>query len=75
MDQYERRNTVIYSGPLVPEEKRQENTTNLICNIIEDKLKINISKHEINVAHRLDPINSQKTRPIIVKLVNRSLKI
>ena len=74
VDQYERRDTIIFSGPLVPEEKRQENTTNLISNIVKDNLKINISEHEINVAHRLCPINSQKSRPIIVKLVNRSLK-
>ena len=74
VDQYERRDTIIFSGPLVPDETRQENTTNLICKVVKDNLKINISEKEINIAHRLGPVNSQKTRPVIVKLGNRSLK-
>lgn len=74
VDQYERRDTIIFSGPLLPEESPQENATTLITSIVKDHLKINIREEDINVAHRLGPKSSQRKRPLIVKLHNRTLK-
>lgn len=73
-DQYERRDTVIINGPLVPPESRLENTVHVVTVAIKDHLRININEKDISVAHRIGPVNSQRPRPIIVKLVNRSLK-
>ena len=73
VDQYERRDTIIFSGPLLPEESQQENATTLITGIVKDHLKINIREEDINVAHRLGPKSSQRKRPLIVKLHNRTL--
>lgn len=74
VDQYERRDTIIVSGPVIPEETGQENTTNIITSVVKDHLKINISEYDINIAHRIGPKQFQRKRPIIVKLNNRSLK-
>lgn len=73
-EQYERRDTVIISGPLLPPETRPENSVHTVTSAIKEHLKINVNENEISVAHRIGPVNSQRTRPIIVKLVNRSLK-
>ncbi|KAG0729250.1 hypothetical protein GWK47_003543 [Chionoecetes opilio] len=74
VDQYERRDTVILSGASLPPETTQENTTNVTTQVIKDQLKINIKESDISVSHRLGPKRQQVNRPIIVKLVNRSLK-
>ena len=58
VDQYERRDTIIVSGPLISEETQQEN----------------IKESDINIAHRIGPVHSQRKRPSIVKLSNRALK-
>lgn len=73
VEQYERRDTIILSGPTVPAETQTENTVSLAVGTIKDHLKINVEASDISVAHRLGPKQNQ-TRPIIVKLVNRSLK-
>lgn len=74
VDLYERRDTIIISGQLIPEENRQENTNNIIINVIKENLRLNISDNDINVSHRIGSPHSQRKRPIIVKLANRSLK-
>ena len=74
VDQYERRDTIIISGPAVPEETTTENTTSLVTTLFKDQLKLNIRNEDINVAHRLGARTSQRKRPVIVKLQNRSLK-
>ena len=73
VDQYERRDYVILSGPSLTPEATQENTTNLVTQMIKDQLKINIKESNNSVSHRLGS-KRQHNRPIIVKLVNRSLK-
>lgn len=73
-EQYERRDTVIISGPVLPPESRPENTVDVVKGVIRDHLKINLNDSEISVAHRIGPVNSQRPRPIIMKLVNRSMK-
>lgn len=73
-DQYQRRDTVILSGASLPPEAPQENTTNIVTQTIKNQLKINIKETDISVSHRLGQKRQQYNRPIIVKLVNRSLK-
>lgn len=74
LDQYERRDTVILSGASLPPETAQENTAHVVTQAIKEHLKINIKEADISVTHRLGKPTQQKNRPIIVKLVNRSLK-
>lgn len=74
VDQYERRDTIIVSGPTLPQECQAENPLNVIVNTLKNNLKINIKEDDISVAHRLGPITQQRARPMIVKLKNRSLK-
>ena len=74
VDQYERRDTIIVSGPLLPQETQQENVANIFTTAVREHLTVNINDSDINVAHRIGPVNSQRKRPIIVKLSNRSLK-
>lgn len=74
VDQYERRDTVILSGPSLPEHTNSEHTTSVVVNTIRDYLKINIKETDISIAHRLGPQKQQKNKPIIVKFMNRTLK-
>ncbi|KAK8372923.1 hypothetical protein O3P69_018355 [Scylla paramamosain] len=74
VDQYERRDTVIISGPSLPDESTHENPSDQIVNTIKQHLHINMTPSDINVAHRLGPKQQGKKRPIIVKLQNRAKK-
>ncbi|KAK3892794.1 hypothetical protein Pcinc_003382 [Petrolisthes cinctipes] len=74
VDQYERRDTVIISGPSLPDESTNENPCDLIVNTIKHHLHVNMTHADINVAHRIGRITQGKTRPIIVKLQNRIKK-
>ena len=74
IDQYERTDTVVVSGPSLPPETAQENTKNLIVATFKDHLKINIRHEDMSLAHRLGAAHQNRNRPVIVKLVNRSLK-
>ena len=55
VEQYERRDTIIISGPALPSEQTMENPSSLVVNAIKDNLKININLGGINIAHRLGP--------------------
>ena len=74
VDQYERRDTIILNGPSLPQENNNEHTTSVVINTIKDNLKINLKESDISVSHRLGVPKQQKNRPIIVKLMNRTLK-
>lgn len=74
VEQYERRDTLILSGPVIPSEHSMENAADLVVNTIKDNLKINIVHADINIAHRLGPKKQNKDRPLIVKLQNRTKK-
>lgn len=74
VDQYERRDTVIISGPSLPDETTHENPADIIVNTIKQQLHINMTHSDINVAHRLGTRQQDKKRPIIVKLQNRAKK-
>ena len=54
-----------------------ENSSQVLCDLIEEKLKIKISKSDISTAHRIGqkPANQQPDkRKIIAKLCRRDLK-
>ena len=75
VNQYERRDTIIVSGPDLPKEEQNENSVDVVVRSIREKLHININNSDINVAHRLGAKKSQNdTRPIIVKLQSRQTK-
>lgn len=74
VEQCERRDTKILSGPALPREQTMENPSSLVVNAIKDNLKININQDDINTAHRIGPKQQNKDRPVIVKLSSRSKK-
>ncbi|KAK3892402.1 hypothetical protein Pcinc_003772 [Petrolisthes cinctipes] len=53
VSQYERRDTVIISGPSIPQETNSESAADVVLDTIRETLKINISRNDINVPHRL----------------------
>ena len=74
---YERRDTILLSGKPIPHGTRDENVFSIVKKVIKDKVNINITPGDINCAHRIGKLNrngGQDKRPIIVKLVRRSLK-
>lgn len=58
--QYERRDTLIISSPLKPEETSQENVANIIISVIKENLNINLSEADIYIAHRIGPTKKQR---------------
>ena len=50
---YERRDCVVLSGDGVPAAQTGENCIQVACDLIKDKLKLNISPSEVSTAHRL----------------------
>lgn len=75
LSQYERRDTVILSGPALPKEELHENCVDLFVKSVKDNLHLNIEHKDVNVAHRLGTKKTQTTnRPIIVKLQSRQHK-
>ena len=75
VNQYERRDTIIISGPNLPKEEHNENIVDKTVCSIKDNLHIHIEHKDISVAHRLGTRNTQNmNRPIIVKLHSRQQK-
>lgn len=74
VEQYERRDTIIISGPSLPSETPTENTSSVVVETIKEHLKINLKTDDLSVTHRLGASVPGRDRPMIVKLVNRSLK-
>ena len=75
-EQYSRRECIVVAGPKLPEESDERSTTDQLIEIIKQELDITIERRDISVSHRLGKKNkdTSKARPIIAKLVNRSLK-
>ena len=76
-DAYERRDTVILSGPAIPPVGPGEQTAVVVKDLVKDKLNLEIGLNDISVAHRLGkkPINQiPDRRSIVVKLCRRDLK-
>lgn len=75
VNQYERRDTIIVSGPSLPREIHDENSAEVVVKAVRDNLKINIQPTDINVAHRLvNKVRPNTNNPIIVKLHSRQKK-
>lgn len=75
VSQYERRDTIIISGPNLPKDEQNENTVDKTIRSIRDNLHLHIEHKDINVAHRLGTRSTQTmNRPIIVKLHSRQQK-
>ena len=77
-DAYERRDTLIISGQGLPAVTEGENTTEIACNLIKNKLKINLIPTDISTSHRLGrkPQDAQRPdkRKLILKLCRSDLK-
>ena len=59
--QYERRDTLIISGPVVPAPLQNEYSSScrcVLCKLIQDTLKINLDPATINTCHLLKPTAS-----------------
>lgn len=75
LSQYERRDTVLLSGPSLPRESPNENSSEVVVRAIKQDLKINFTPDDINIAHRIgSKANQGINRPIIVKLQSRQKK-
>ena len=73
-DMYERRDTLVLSGPALPPESENEDAVMSVVNTVSNELKINIQPCDIDVAHRLGRSKEGHHRPIICKFVRRSTK-
>ena len=74
---YERRDTVIISGPKIPPAHNDEKCDEIVCKLVSDELRCKISPSDVSTAHRLGPkrISQQPdTRSIIVKFCRRDVK-
>ena len=66
-EQYSRRNCLLVHGV---EEQEQENTDNIVLNVIKEHLDIELSVKDLDRSHRIGESNSKsKRRPIIVKSI------
>ena len=73
-EQYERRDALILSGPLVPEVSNGEDCKQLIQRMFRDHARLNINVSDISIAHRLGKVTrGPDKRNIIFKLCRRDL--
>ena len=75
LEQYGRRNNIRVSG--LDFDNRHENahdTADGILRIINDKMGLELSMYDIDIAHRLGKYDENKIRPVIVKFVSRQSK-
>ena len=76
-ESYERRDSLIFSGPKLPPYSGNENCVQIVRNLAREHLKISIPENEISVAHHLGSRNaagSQNKRSIIAKFCRRNTK-
>ena len=74
---YSRRDCAIVSGNALPPGVVNEETSNVIANVLQEKLNLQISANDISTAHRLGPKPvgpGADGRKIIVKFVRRDIK-
>ena len=77
IEAYEGRDTVVLSGQVLPTATSDENCIQIATQLVKDQLKMNLSPHEISVAHRIGskpPGAFVDKRSIIVKLCRRDTK-
>ena len=66
-EQYSRRNCLIFHGL---EEREEENTSETIINLCEEKLGVKLNMKDIDRSHRMGPSREKKRRGVIVKFTN-----
>lgn len=74
VEQYERRDTLIISGPSLPQDTPEEDAVKVILNTMKENVRINVKENDVSVAHRLGNKQQNRNSPMIVKFVNRSMK-
>ena len=76
-DQYIRRESLIFSGDSIPEvSSDEEDPTDVVIQIVKDKIGVDILPNDISVAHRLGPkpTSLPDKRKLVAKFVRRNLK-
>ena len=74
---YERRDTLVLSGSEVPVCTNGELVSNICCDLVRDKLRIQLNPTDISTSHRIGKKPASQTpdrRNIIMKLCRRDLK-
>ena len=74
---YERRDTLILSGDDLPPCETGEVTANICCDLIKEKIKVNLIPSDISISHRIGkkPVSQgPDRRSIMVKLCRRDVK-
>ena len=75
LEQYGRRNNIRVSGLDFDNKfESARETTEGIVSIINEKMKLDLSCYDIDIAHRLGKFEEKKIRPVIVKFVSRHTK-
>jgi len=75
LEQYTRKNTVRIYG--IDDRKKAESyieSAMKVVKLVKDKLEIDISTADIDIAHRMGTFTEDANRPIICKFVSRSTK-
>ena len=72
---YERKDSVILPGPALKAPTDNQNTYDVVKNLLHDHLNIDIQTRDINITHRLGPIKpGSNLKNIYVKFVRRADK-
>ena len=73
-EQYERRDALVLSGPLVPEVSDREDCKQIIQRLLRDHTRLNLNVSDISTAHRIGKSTpGSNKRNIIFKLCRRDL--
>lgn len=76
-DAYERRDTLILSGPGIPIHRQGELAPQVVKNLVANEFRISISETDISTAHRIGKVSTSQAedrRGIIVKFCRRDVK-
>ena len=74
LDQYGRQNNVFINGLEDTEGETAVRTTQKVVTIVNSQLPFKICENEIAISHRLGQFDTNRKRPIVVKLVRRNMK-
>ena len=74
-NQYERRDTLVISGPDLPMHSEDENPKTLIQSLLRSGIRYNLDPSSISIAHRIGrkPARGEDRRNLIFKLCRRDL--
>ena len=76
-DAYERRDTLILSGPAIPIHQQGELAPQVVKSLVASEFRINVNEADISTAHRIGKVPSTQAedrRGIIVKFCRRDVK-